>query len=117
MLYVVASYFKLLGSSWLDGTAFYYVLFNDTYSHPWFKQLLISNGFLIHIITWFALIFQLMFPVFIWFKRTKLIMIISGILFHIMIIVIMGITDFGIIMLIMYLLFHVPKKIKNNFNS
>ena len=116
ILYAVASYFKLTGSTWLDGTAFYYVLFNDTYSHPWFKELLIGNSFLIHAITWFALTFQLLFPVLIWFKKTKLSMIVLGILFHLMIIIVMGITDFGIIMLIMYLLFYTPKKLNEKFS-
>jgi hypothetical protein len=110
ILYVVASYFKLFGATWLNGTAFYYVLFNDTYSHPWFKYLVISNSFFIHAITWTALIFQLLFPVLIWFKKTKPFILIAGILFHLMIIFIMGLTDFGIIMIIMYLLFYVPNK-------
>ena len=34
ILYATASYYKLTGNTWLEGTAFYYVLFNDTYSHP-----------------------------------------------------------------------------------
>ncbi|HXU26149.1 MAG TPA: HTTM domain-containing protein [Bacteroidia bacterium] len=105
ILYIAASYFKLLGQTWLNGTAFYYVLFNDTYSHPWVKSLIISNSFFIHVITWFALSFQLLFPVLIWFKQTKPFILIAGVLFHLMIIFVMGITDFGIIMLLMYLLF------------
>ena len=118
ILYAAASYFKFTGGSWLNGTAFYYVLFNDTYSHPWFKELLISNSFFIHFISWFALSFQLLFPVLIWFKKTKIYMIVLGVFFHLMIILIMGITDFGIIMIIMYLLFYIPtflqKKLKIN---
>ena len=110
MLYIVASWFKLYGESWRDGTAFYYVLFTDTYSHPWLRDLLISNSFAIHLVSWFALGFQLLFPVLIWFKKTKPVMLALGILFHIMIMFAMGIIDFGVIMIIMYLLFYVPKK-------
>ncbi|HTA62117.1 MAG TPA: HTTM domain-containing protein [Bacteroidia bacterium] len=109
ILYVTASYFKLLGSTWLNGTAFYYVLYNDTYSHPWFKYLFIDSSFFIHAITWFALGFQLLFPVLIWFKKTKPYVLIAGIVFHLLIIFVMGLTDFGIIMILMYLLFYVPK--------
>jgi len=109
ILYITASYFKLYGETWLNGTAFYYVLFNDTYSHPWAKYLFMGNSFFVHAITWFALGFQLIFPVLIWFKKTKPFVLIAGILFHLMIIFVMGITDFGIIMLLMYLLFYVPK--------
>ena len=71
ILYVVASYFKLSGETWLNGTAFYYVLLNYTYCHPWVKYLLIDNSFFIHAITWFALGFQLLFPVLVWFKQIK----------------------------------------------
>jgi hypothetical protein len=109
ILYVVASYFKLFGQTWLNGAAFYYILFNDTYSQPWIKNIVISNSFFIHTITWFALIFQLLFPVLVWFKKIKPVILFVGILFHVMIIFVMGITDFGIIMIIMYLLFYVPK--------
>jgi hypothetical protein len=109
-LYVVATWFKLYGTSWLNGTAMYYVLFTDTFSHPWVRELLIGNSFMIHFLTWFALGFQLLFPILIWFKRTNRIMLVLGILFHVMIMVVMGIIDFGIIMLIMYLLFYTPKK-------
>jgi len=109
ILYVVASYFKLSGEIWLNGTAFYYVLLNYTYCHPWVKYLLIDSSFLIHAITWFALGFQMLFPVLIWFKQTKFIMLVLGVLFHLMIIFVMGIADFGIIMILMYLLFYVPK--------
>ena len=110
ILYVVATWFKLYGTSWLDGTAFYYVLFTDTFSHPWVRDLFISNSFTIHFLTWFALGFQLLFPVLIWFKRTKPAMLILGVLFHVMIMIVMGIIDFSIIMIIMYLLFYTPKK-------
>ncbi len=112
IMYVVASWFKLYGESWRDGTAFYYVLFTDTFSHPWFRDLFISNSFIIHIISWFALGFQLLFPVLVWFKRTKSVMLMLGVFFHVMIMIVMGIIDFGIIMIIMYLLFYIPKRFK-----
>ncbi len=112
ILYVAASWFKLYGTSWLDGTAFYYVLYTDTFTLPWFRDLFISNSFMIHFVSWFALGFQLLFPVLIWFKRTKPVMLALGVLFHVMIMFVMGIIDFGIIMIIMYLLFYIPKRIK-----
>ena len=108
IMYVVASIYKLYGETWLNGTAFYYVLFTDTFSHPWVRDLLIGNSFFIHAITWFALGFQMLFPVFVWFKYTKPVMIALGVCFHIMIMFVIGIIDFGIIMLIMYLLFYEP---------
>ena len=105
IMYVVASIYKLYGETWLNGTAFYYVLYTDTYSHPLFRNWFIGNSLVIHGISWFALGLQLLFPVLVWFKQTKPLMLIMGVLFHLLIIFINGIIDFGIIMLIMYLLF------------
>ncbi len=116
MLYVVASWFKLYGTSWLNGTAFYYVLYTDTFTLPWFRDLFISHSFVIHFVSWFALSFQLLFPVLVWFKRTKPVMLALGVLFHLMIMLVMGIIDFSIIMIIMYLLFYIPKRIKTANN-
>ena len=109
ILYFVASIYKLYGETWLNGTAFYYVLYTDTFSHPIVRDWFIGNSFVVHFVSWFALGFQLLFPVLVWFKRTKPLMLIFGVLFHILIIIVNGIVDFGIIMLIMYLLF-IPQK-------
>jgi hypothetical protein len=109
---MVASYYKLQGTSWADGTAFYYVLYNDLYTHPTFTNLFIDNTFVIKSISWFTLLFQLFFPVLVWIKRTKNIMLLAGVFLHIMIAWVMGIVDFGVIMILMYTLFN-----SENFNN
>jgi hypothetical protein len=106
ILYMVASYYKLQGQSWVDGTAFYYVLYNDMYSHPLFTNLFIDNTFIIKSVSWFTLLFQLFFPFLVWIKRTKNMMLIAGIFLHFMIAWVMGIVDFGIIMILMYTVFN-----------
>jgi len=105
-LYLVASYYKLQGQTWVDGTAFYYVLYNDMYTHPFFTRLFIDNTFVIKSVSWFTLLFQLFFPILVWIKKTKNIMLIAGVFLHIMIAWVMGIVDFGIIMILMYTLFN-----------
>ena len=107
-LYAVATYYKLCGDTWLQGTAYYYVLYNDSFTLPWVQSLLIDNPFIIHLVSWFALGFQFFFPLLIWVKKTKGLMLLCGVFFHVCIIFLMGITEFGIIMLLMYLLFYVP---------
>ncbi|HRG60232.1 MAG TPA: HTTM domain-containing protein [Bacteroidia bacterium] len=111
-LYLVASYYKLQGQTWVDGTAFYYVLYNDLYTHPVFTKYFIDNTFVIRSVSWFTLLFQMFFPILVWIKRTKNIMLFAGIFLHIMIAWVMGIVDFGIIMILMYTLFN-----SENFNS
>lgn len=105
-LYLVASYYKLQGETWINGTAFYYVLFNDMYSHPLFSNLFIDNTFVIKAISWFTLLFQLFFPILVWLKKIKNIMLFAGIFLHLMIAWVNGIVDFGIIMILMYTLFN-----------
>jgi hypothetical protein len=111
-LYLVASYYKLQGETWIDGTAFYYVLYNDMYSHPWFKNIFIDNTFVIKSVSWFTLLFQMLFPVLVWIKKTKNIMLMAGVFLHVMIAWVMGIVDFGVIMILMYTLFN-----SESFNS
>lgn len=105
-LYMVASYYKLQGQTWVDGTAFYYVLYNDMYSHPFFTAHFIDNTLVIKSVSWFTLLFQLFFPILVWIKKTKNIMLFAGIFLHLMIAWVMGIVDFGIIMILMYTLFN-----------
>ena len=111
-LYMVASYYKMQGETWIDGTAFYYVLYNDMYTHPLFTNLFIDNTFVIKSVSWFTLLFQLFFPILVWIKATKNIMLFAGIFLHVMIAWVMGIVDFGVIMILMYTLFN-----SENFNE
>jgi hypothetical protein len=112
VLYLVASYYKLQGTTWLDGTAFYYVLYNDMYTHPLFTDLFIDNTFVIKVVSWFTILFQLLFPILVWIKKIKNIMLFAGIFLHLMIAWVNGIVDFGIIMILMYTLFN-----SENFNA
>lgn len=105
-LYLVASFYKLQGETWLDGTAFYYVLYNDMYTHPLITNYFIDNTFVIKSVSWFTLLFQLLFPVLVWIKKTKNMMLIAGVFLHVMIAWVMGIVDFGVIMILMYTLFN-----------
>ncbi len=106
VLYMVASYYKMQGETWVNGTAFYYVLYNDMYSHPLFTNLFIDNTFVIKTISWFTLLFQLFFPILVWLKKLKNVMLFAGIFLHLMIAWVNGIVDFGIIMILMYTLFN-----------
>jgi len=111
VLYFVASITKLWGLRWTDGTAFYYVLMNDVYSHPFFRSLFSDSNFVVKTVSWFTLCFQLLFPVLVWFRQTKMLFLCIGVFFHLMIVWVMGIEDFGFIMMILYLPFLGEKRI------
>jgi hypothetical protein len=105
-LYLVASYYKMQGQTWIDGTAFYYVLYNDMYTHHFFTEHFIDNTLVINAVSWFTLLFQLFFPILVWIKKIKNVMLMAGVFLHLMIAWVMGIVDFGIIMILMYTLFN-----------
>jgi hypothetical protein len=105
MLYAVASIYKLYGFSWVDGTAFYYVLYNDFYSELHFQKWLIDKSWAIYTISWLSLGFQLSFPLLVWIKKLKPFVLTLGLLFHLMIILVTGIVDFGVIMIFTYSIF------------
>ena len=104
-VYLVAGISKLRGEHWIDGTALYYVFNADEYSCWFAKHYLASSSFVVYTGTYLKLGLQLVFPLFIWFKRTKKLTMLLGIVIHVLIIFLMGLTDFGLIMIIVYALF------------
>lgn len=104
-VYFVAATTKLFGTYWLDGTAVYYVFNLPEFSHPAVLNTLTPTSIITKMLTWGTLTFQLLFPFFVWIKKLKKITLFIGLLFHLLIVLIMGITDFGLIMIMVYSFF------------
>ncbi|MBI2268840.1 MAG: HTTM domain-containing protein [Bacteroidetes bacterium] len=117
LLYFVSAVYKLYGSHWMDGSALYYVLNMDEYSTSWIQKNIANTDWLTIPVTYFTLTFQMLFPVTVWIKKFKPLTLWVGVVFHVLIIFMMGITDFGLIMLIMYLLFASDAKSKMALNT
>ncbi len=101
-LYFVATVYKLAGNAWLDGEALYYVLSIDEFSHPWLQASLLKVDWLLVIGTYLALAYQLLFPLLVWFNKTRKPLLIVGVVFHLFIAFGVGLFDFGIIMILSY---------------
>ena len=117
-LYLVAGIYKLKGEHWLDGTALYYVFSIPEFSHPIIFNRITGSSFLVVLGTYLTLVFQLAFPILVWFRKTKNTMFVLGTFFHLGIAFLLGIPDFGFAMIIMYLLFYYDeqaKRITDNF--
>ena len=112
VLYAVAGIYKLKGEHWLDGTALYYVLHIDEFSHPFIQKHFTDSAFITYTGTYFTLFFQLSFPLLVWFQYTRKIMLFLGTILHLLIAFGLGITDFGLVMLIMYMLFYSNERSK-----
>lgn len=105
MVYVISVIFKLQGTHWIEGTALHYVLLNPDFSLPSLQKLTPQIPIILWLCSWIVFLFQMAFPVLVWIKKTKIPLLILGIIIHLMIVFVMGITDFGLIMVVMYLLF------------
>lgn len=110
ILYFVSAIYKLFGAHWMDGSALYYILNIDEYTAPWVQHYIANTDWLTIPVTYFTLFFQLAFPITVWIKKLKTVTVIIGIAFHVLIIFMMGLTDFGLIMLLIYILFLSDKK-------
>lgn len=109
MMYAVAGIYKLTGETWTNGTALMYIFNNPEYSLPYFSGWMGRQLWLIYLITYATLAFQILFPILIWLLPVRKYILWIGSIFHIAIALFMGIPDFGIIMLIMYILFYTQK--------
>lgn len=105
LLYALASFFKLTGTQWIDGSALYYTFNIDHYSWPWLKEFAFQHPSWMAPLTWLALAYQLLFPVLVWIKKTRTPLLVAGIVFHVCIAFTMHLWDFSAAMLVAYLAF------------
>jgi len=103
-IYFLSGWDKLVTSSyWRSGEAFGFIQ-TFTFFNPYFDAFLSPEPVRL-VLAWAIILFELGFGIGIWFKRTRKAFIIAGILFHLMIIVVLTLPDFGIVMILSYLIF------------
>ncbi|MGQ8870373.1 HTTM domain-containing protein [Myroides sp. TSA_177.3] len=105
IVYVFAGLHKLQGEVWLDGTALYYILNTSDFSAYAVNDYITQFPLLVYALTWSTIVFQLLFPIFVWFNSTRKIILLIGILLHLGILVFMRIDNFSFIMLACYAVF------------
>ena len=94
------------GVEWRDGTAIYYVSLSDRWFR--FNQVdFLHNEILSVYFTYGALLIECLFPLLIWFRKTRLLMLSLIALLHASIVVLMSeyVLHFNIVMLISFILF------------
>ena len=113
VVYATAGFYKLTGQLWESGDAMYYVLSIPEYSHPWIMERVNDLKGILMVGTWLVLAYQVLFPFLIWIRKVRPVLLLCGFLFHLGIVLAVGIMDFGIIMIFSYLIFlpdHLAKK-------
>lgn len=103
-IYFQCFWSKLQGKVWLDGSAVYYILNMDHYKH--FEVAFISSQFWIcQILSWSTLVIEFSLFSLIWFRKTRKVVLIAGVIFHVSIDITMNLPMFEYLFLAMYILF------------
>lgn len=102
LAYFLAAWFKLTDASWMNGLAVYQTFQISEYSNSFFATWPMG---VCMVLTYATIVYQLLFPLLIWFRKTKIYLLAFGITQHLLIAFGMGLFSFGIIMIICYILF------------
>lgn len=100
MVYVGSAFWKVKSEKWLDGTATYYPLQTEAYS-PWLDLIdpVSQNATVIALATWSAIVVQLMFPVMMLYRPTRILGLVTVTGMHLGIGLFMGIMFFSLVMI------------------
>ncbi len=103
-IYLASGWDKLLSEVWRSGEAMDYVAHLDfLFNRYWFGSF--DNPFLNLTLSWMTILVELLFVVLVWFKRTRLMMLFIGFVFHLIIGFMLSLPDFALIMIISYMIF------------
>lgn len=102
LAYFLSAIHKVHSDVWFNGVATYYTLSLERFRGTDFNLWLAKNGVFVTFSTYFTMLFELFFPIGIWNKSFRKILIVCGILVHSGIFVFMMIYDFQIIFLMTY---------------
>lgn len=99
IVYVASAMFKIQGQMWQDGTALYYILRVPEFSWPRVTHYIVPYAWPITIGTYFAVWFQLFFPLLVAIRATRVLAVCVGVVFHMAIALLMGLTAFSLYMI------------------
>jgi hypothetical protein len=99
LAYAVTGMHKLTGTHWLDGTAMGLVATDPAFGPAWIA----AFPPLAMLLTWAVLLFQLSFPLAVWFRATRLPWMLFGLAFHLGTALWMDLPEMGTAFLVAYL--------------
>lgn len=103
LIYLLSGYDKLTSAAWRSGAAVHSITQLTFFQNP-FVKLALSEWQCI-ILGWFIILFEIGFAFLIWFKKFRVPMLIMGVIFHLSIVFLLGLADFGIVMILCYAVF------------
>lgn len=105
IMYLFSGINKLMGEVWESGEAMFYVMSIPEFSHPIAMDLAPQLHGLLVVLNYLVLGYQFVFPTLVWFKKLRPWVLFFGLGFHLAIVFVVGIVDFGVIMVLSYLIF------------
>ena len=100
MVYFWASYYKLTGHKWEDGTALYYIMRADVFALPGVSHFFFLSATFVTVATYMTMVVEFGFSVFLWNRIFRLPFLGAIILMHMGIAVLMGLAVFGVTMIL-----------------
>lgn len=96
---------KLIDPLWRSGEATYYAMMNERFMGTPYNQWIAQHKWLDYSINYGTILFELLFPFIIWFKKLRRYLLVIGIIFHLCIYIFLMIYGFQIVFLLTYGLF------------
>ena len=109
LVYLLSAIAKCNNAQWLNGTALY-ALSNVHHYFLYVSSSKLSFNWFFVFLNYVVIIYQLSFPILIFFKRVKKPIILIGVAMHLYIAFVMGLVEFGLIMILAYIYFWPFKK-------
>ncbi len=109
LVYFISAIHKIHADVWFNGVANYYILSSERFRGTSINSELAKNGIFVTITTYFTIAVELFYPILVWIKKTRAIMIISALILHIGIYIFMMIYDFQIVFIVVQGFF-IPNK-------
>jgi len=97
IVYFFSAAHKIHADVWFNGIATYYTFLLERFKGTGLNDHLGRNGFFVTVTTYATLLIEISYPFLVWFRQTKLPVIICAVLMHISIYVFMMIYDFQIV--------------------
>lgn len=110
LVYFISAVHKIHADVWFNGVANYYILSSERFRGTPINPQLAKNGVFVTFTTYLTIAIELFYPILIWLKKTRNIMIFLALSLHIGIYIFMMIYDFQIVFIAIQGFF-IPNKI------
>ncbi len=100
--YIFPFFFKIQGEMWLNGTALGTILSIPEFSRNFILGFAHPDHWLFMLLTWATLLYQVAFPILIWWKKAKPYLLVVGVMFNLGIAITMGLVDIAVVMIAAY---------------